>query len=142
MREHAIQLELWQEETTVLTEEKRPFKATIEIAPKAVRVLVTEAQGDVVKAEFRSYPRHTRALLFFLEGLALWSGQKLCVAIHAEHPVDHSLGLGAFGGEDWPEESALLEFVLVDTERRPRRKLTGVGDFRTLRRLEGAVWPR
>lgn len=132
-----------QEKTAVMTHERRSFKAMIEIAPKTVRVLVTEAQGDVLKAEFRSYPGHTRALLFILEGLALWSGQKLCVAIHAEHGVDHSLGLGAFGGEEWPEESALIEFVLVETGERARRKLSGVGDFGTLRRLDGcALVPR
>jgi hypothetical protein len=104
-----------------------------------VRVLVTEAEGDVMKAEFRNYPGHTRALLFILEGLALWSGQKLCVAIHAEHPVDHSLGLGAFGGEEWPEENALVEFVFVETDGRARRKLSGVGDFRKLRRVDGCA---
>ena len=134
--ERAIQLELWREETAVMSHERRSFKAMIEIAPKTVRVLVTEPGGDVMKAEFRSYPGHTRALLFLLEGLALWSGEKLCVAIHAEHPVDHSLGLGAFGGEEWPEESALVEFVFVDTGERARRKLSGVGDFRKLRRLD------
>jgi hypothetical protein len=126
-----------------MSHERRSFKAMIEIAPKTVRVLVTEPQGDVMKAEFRSYPGHTRALLFILEGLALWSGQRLCVAIHAEHPVDHSLGLGAFGGEEWPEESALVEFVFVETDGRARRKLSGVGDFGKLRRLDGrAPLPR
>ena len=124
------------EKTTVMSHDRRSFKAMIEIAPKTLRVLVTEPAGDVMKAEFRSYPNHTRALLFILEGLALWSGQKLCVAIHAEHPVDHSLGLGAFGGEQWPEESALVEFVFIETDRRRRHKLSGVGDFRKLRRLD------
>jgi hypothetical protein len=142
MMEQAIQLELWGKETSVLSNENRSFKVMIEIAPKVVRVLVTEPEGDVLKAEFRSYPKHTRALLLILEGLALWSGRKLCVAIHAEQPVDHSLGLGAFGGEEWPEESALIEFDFVQTERRRRRKISGVGDFRTLGRLEGRGWPR
>ena len=137
--QRAIEPERRREKTNVMSHEKRSFKAMIEIAPKAVRLLVTETEGDVLKAEFRSYPGHTRALLFILEGLALWSGEKLCVAIHAAHGVDHSLGLGVFGGEDWPEESALLEFVLLEPDERGRRKASGVGDFRRLRRLQGAV---
>jgi len=119
-----------------MNHERRSFKTTIEIAPKAVRVLVSEPAGEILKAEFRSYPNHTRALLFILEGLALWSGERLCVAIHAEHPVSHSLGLGAFGGDEWPEESALVEFVFVQTDERSRKKLGGAGDFRKLRRMD------
>ena len=119
-----MQLELWREETAVMSHERRSFKAMIEIAPKTVRVLVTEPEGDVMKAEFRSYPGYTRALLFILKALTLWSGQRLCVA------------MGAFGGGEWPKQSALVEFVFVETDGRRRRKPSGVGDFRKLRRRD------
>ncbi len=115
--------------------EKRPFKVMLEITPTVVRLLVTELEGDVVKAAFTAYPDHTRALLLILEGLALWSGHPLSVAIHAEHPVSHSLGLGSFG-DDWPEESALVHFLFVDTSGDKRRRIGGVGDFGRLRQLD------
>lgn len=120
----------------MMKHEKQSWKTMLEITPQVMRLLVTEPEGDVLKAEFTTYPDHIRALLFMLEGLALWSGQKLCVAIHAKRPVDHSLGLGAFGGQEWPEESALVEFVFVETEPKGRRKIAGVGEFRQLRLLD------
>ncbi len=120
----------------MLKRDKQAWKTMVEITTEEVRLLVTAADGDVVKAQFTHYPDHTRALLFILEGLALWSGKKLCVAIHAELPVDHSLGLGGFGGEEWPEESALVEFVFVETTAGKQRKITGVGDFGQLRLLD------
>jgi len=113
--------------------EKVIWKTTLEITPRAVRLLVTEPAGDVLKAEFRAYPDHTRALMFLLEGLALYSGHPLSVAIIAETPVSHSLGLGRFGAEDWPETSALIDFVFVETARGERHRLSGVGDFTQLR---------
>lgn len=112
-----------------------PWKATLEITPTAVRLLVTESTGDVLKAEFRAYPDHNRALMSVLEGLALWSGHPLCVAIVAERPVSHSLGLGGFG-DDWPETNALVDFVFIETDDSEHRRIDGVGDFRKLRQLD------
>ncbi len=82
----------------MMSKQSSPFTVTVtvEITPKVVRLLVTEPSGDVLKAEFRAYPGHNRALMSVLEGLALWSGHPLCVAIVAEQPVSHSLGVGDF----------------------------------------------
>ncbi len=119
----------------MMNDQSSPFTVTIEITPRTMRLLVTEATGDVLKAEFRAYPDHNRALMSVLEGLALWSGHPLCVAIIAEQPVSHSLGLGGFG-DDWPETNALVDFVFIETDDPEHRQISGVGDFRKLRRLD------
>ncbi len=115
----------------------RKWKTTLQVVPGAVRLLVTDVEGnDLVKAHLSGYPDHPRALLGVLEGLALWRGEPLDVVICADVPVDHSLGLGAFGDLDdgWPEESALVHFLFRETGRHGRR-IRGVGDFGRLRRL-------
>ena len=119
----------------MMREQSSPFTTTVEITPNVVRVLVTEPAGDVLKAELRAYPGHPRALISILEGLALWSGHRLCVAIAAEYPVSHSLGLGFFGDE-WPETNALVDFLFIEIDDSERRKIGGVGDFRKLRRID------
>ena len=112
------------------------WRTTLQVLPRrTVRVLVTDSDGnDLLKAQL-SDPQHPRAMLTALEGLALWHGEPLDVVICADVPVDHSLGLGAFGDLDdgWPEESALVHFQFRETHRRGRR-IQGVGDFGRLRR--------
>ena len=82
-------------------------------------------QRPIVRALFTGYPDHPRALLSMLEGLALWRGTVLDVAISADAPVSTSLGLGAFGGERWPTDSALVRFEWVSEEDRVRAE-TGI----------------
>ncbi len=109
----------------------------LEPLPQGARLLVTGPNGDdLLKAHLPDYPDHPRALLTVLEGLALWCGETLYVAISADTPSSHSLGLGPFGGEpeSWPQESALVHFEFRFTTPRGRR-LRGFGDFQSLRRL-------
>lgn len=82
-------------------------------------------QRPIVRAHFTGYPDHPRALLSMLEGLALWRGSVLDVAISADAPVSSSLGLGAFGGERWPTDSALVRFEWVSEEDQARAE-TGI----------------
>jgi len=114
---------------------RRAWKATLEVKPQAIKVLVTEPEGDdVLTAVFSGYPDHPRALLTLLEGVALWSGSPLCAAISAAHPVSHSLGVGGFDDLDhWPTTSALVSFEFVDPTRR-RRRLRRI-NFHALRHL-------
>ena len=77
-------------------------------------------QIAIVQAHFAGFPDHPRALLTMLEGLALWQGAPLGVAISADAPVSDSLGLGAFGGERWPAESALVHFHWCSQEDQRR----------------------
>jgi hypothetical protein len=112
---------------------RRAWKATLEVKPETIKVLVTEGEGDeVLKAVFTGNPDHPRALITLLEGLALWSGTPLCAAICAAEPVGRSLGLGA-GELGWPEQTALVSFELVDPSR-PRRRI-GQINFRALRAI-------
>jgi hypothetical protein len=100
------------------------WKTTIRIRPEAVKLLVKAPQGDdLLKAQLPGYPEHPRALLTLLEGLALWCGTPLCVAIVADVPANHSLGLGPFGDVDdgWPASSPLVRFDFVVPTPRGRR---------------------
>ena len=90
-------------------------------------------QHQIVRARFTGYPDHPRALLSMLEGLALWNGAVLDVAISADAPVCTSLGLGAFGGERWPTESALVRFGWVSREDQLRAE-TGIDHWLTAQR--------
>lgn len=113
-----------------------PWTPLLEVTPTSVRLLVLSAEGDeLVKAQLPHRADHPRALLVMLEGLALYSGKALCVAISADVSIEPSLGLGSFPdlGESWPAASALVSFHFVPPP--PGRRLAGVGDFRRLRRL-------
>ena len=100
------------------------WKTTLRVRPEAVKLLVqTEEGDDILKAQLPGYPDHPRALLSLLEGLALWCGTPLCVAISAAAPFDHSLGLGRFADidEGWPAASALVRYEFVAPAPRSRR---------------------
>ena len=99
------------------------WHATVEVRAATIWVWVTGANGrDVLRAALPRTPKHPRALLTMLEGLALCSGAPLGVVIGVDHPVCDSLGLGRCGAdESWPEESALVSFFIRQPARPPRR---------------------
>ncbi len=106
--------------------------AQLQVSKTEMQLLVTSPeQGDVLKARLSLRPSHPRALLTLLEGLALWSGAKLCVAITAEQNCPSWLDSGLFGDELWPGESQLVQYEVAGRAR-PKR-LRGVGDFRRMR---------
>lgn len=113
------------------------WKTTLQPTHRVVRLLVTDREGsDVLKAVLPPIPQHPRALLTVLEGLALWSGQPLTVAISAGPPLDRRFGEALFGDGLLPIDSALVNFEFLAPPRK-RRKIIGVGDFRQLRLLNG-----
>lgn len=99
---------------------------------EAKLLLTTPEQGDLLKARLDPRPSHPRALLTMLEGLSLWSGHPLCVALHVDERSLPGPGSMLFGDELWPAESALVRFDVVPRARR-RGRLSGLGDFRALR---------
>jgi hypothetical protein len=106
--------------------------ARLQTTNSEVRLLITSPErGDVLKARL-PLPAHPRALLTLLEGVALWSGRKLCVAIVAEPHCPSWRGSGLFGDELWPAESQLVQYEVAGRVR-PKR-LRGLGDFRAVRR--------
>jgi hypothetical protein len=113
-----------------------PWKGSVRVTTREVRLLVFDPQeGDLLKARLPPGARHPRALLTLLEGLALWRGQPLQVAISATSAGDGRpcwCDSGLFGDELWPAESQLVRYDLGGRAHRPRR-LVGLGDFRPLR---------
>ncbi len=108
------------------------WSARLEVRPSSLKLAVIDAEGnELLKAIFGQAPKHPRALLTLLEGVALWSEEPLRCVISAEHPVSHSLGLAVFGDE-WPEGSALVHFQFAQRAR--RRRIRGIAEPR------GASW--
>jgi hypothetical protein len=109
-----------------------------------LRLLVTDPQGnDQIKARLPLRPKHPRALLTLLEGVALYGGEPLSVVISAGGRPDDRLGCETWGDDLWPAESPLVQFDFVTpSPPRPGRTLRGVGDFRAVRRQLRLVWSR
>lgn len=113
----------------------RAFRCTLRVTQHEVQLLITHPdQGDVLKARLEPSPCHPRALLTLLEGLSLWSGHPLCVALRADEHCRPWPGSMLFGDELWPAESPLVRFDVAALGSRRDRRLRGLGNFRALRR--------
>ena len=115
----------------------RSWRSTLRVTREETRLLVTHPQGDLLKARFDTTPSHPRALLTLLEGLSLWSGEPLCVALSVDENCHGLPESRLFGNELWPAESQLVRFDIAHHDR-PRRSLRGLGDFRAMRRPGGS----
>jgi hypothetical protein len=119
------------------------WPTTLRIGDEHLLLLVTNQEGDdLIKARLPRLPRHPRALLTLLEGVALWSGEPLYVVISAGNHRDDWLGCETWGDELWPTESPLVHFDVAIPPARARRPLRGVGDFRAARRQLRLVWSK
>jgi len=115
----------------------RPWHCTLTVTTSAATILLQDNNRDLLKAQLPAQPQHPRALLTLLEGLSLWRGQPLHVALSVAehcHPGPCSM---LFGDELWPAESVLVQFDIVHPERPAR--LAGVGDFHQIRKLARQV---
>lgn len=110
----------------------RSWHCTLRVTQHQAKILVRCPEGDLLKARLDTYPCHPRALLTLLEGLSLWSGEPLSVALSADERCRASLPSTLFGDELWPGESPLVRFDIVHRVRR-RARLDGLRDFRGLR---------
>lgn len=118
----------------------RAWNGRLCVTRSQARLVVSDDDGALLKARLDLQPRHPRALLTLLEGLSLWSGEPLTVALSAEtfcHP-GHASTL--FGDELWPGESALVRYRVVHRDLR-RGRIEGLGDLRALRRTDRGVTP-
>ena len=119
------------------------WPTTAIIAGPDLKLLVTDALGeDVIKARLPRRPPHPRALVTFLEGVAMWSGEPLGVVISAADPRDEWFGSDAWHEAVWPSESPLVRLDFEIRQPRGRRRIQGVGDFRDVRRQLRLVWSR
>lgn len=111
----------------------RSWQCSLRVTQHQTKLLLSAPEGDLLKARLDSHPCHPRALLTLLEGLSLWCGEPLRVALSADERFRASLPSTLFGDELWPGESPLVRFDIVHPVRR-RARLEGLGDFRTSRR--------
>jgi len=112
----------------------RAWQCTLRVTQHEAKLLLNSPnEGDLLKARLDPRPCHPRALLTMLEGLSLWSGEPLCVALHVDARSPHEPGSMLLGDELWPAESALVRFEIAHRGRRYGR-LSGLGDFRALRK--------
>ena len=112
------------------------WKTTMWLGPNAVRLLVTDDESnEILKARFPARPTHPRAATTLLEGLSLWAGHALTVALGADSRSGHTSAAWLFGPDGWPQESALVRFHVIGDHPRRRRTIPGVGDFHQLRLL-------
>jgi hypothetical protein len=119
------------------------WPTTLRIGATELKLLVTSPHGDdLLKARLPVRPRHPRALLTLLEGVALWSGEPLFAVISAGAHREAWLGSEDWGDDFWPTESQLVHFDCALPPSRARRTLVGVGDFREVRRDSRMVWSR
>jgi hypothetical protein len=110
----------------------RPWQSTLHVTTSDARLLVTESSRDLLKARLDLSPRHPRALLTLLEGLSLWSGEPLRVALSVDESCPAGLEPTLLGDGLWPAESALVQFEVV---RHVRPKHLDAREFRALRRI-------
>lgn len=89
-----------------------------------------DREGDVIlKARLPACAGHPRAAITLLEGLALWSGHKLPVAVGVNGASTAWIADLLPDGPPWC--SPLVDLHLVDHPRPRRRlRLDGVGDLR------------
>jgi hypothetical protein len=112
------------------------WSSCVQLNPGELRLLVTDPErGDVLKASLPAQSNHPRGLLTLLEGLALYQGEKLVTALNVEGYCPAWLGSGLFGDELWPAASPLVQFEVVHRGRRAR--ISGLGDYESLRRIMG-----
>lgn len=99
-----------------------------------VRLLIQDGTGhEVLRARLPSRCEHPRALLSLLEGLALYSGERLTVATSVAESVDRVSFNALFCEPFSPLDSALVRFVFVSAGR--QRRIRGMGSFRELRAI-------
>jgi hypothetical protein len=119
------------------------WPTTIRIGAEDLKLLVTSPAGDdLLKARLPLRPPHPRALLTLLEGVALLSGEPLYVVISAGNRRDDWLGCETWPDDLWPAESPLVRFDFAVPPTGARRRIRGVGDFRSVRRQLRLVWSR
>lgn len=110
----------------------RSWRCSLRVTQYQTKLLVSSPQGDLLKARLDTSPQHPRALITLLEGLSLWAGEPLCVALSVDEHFRPSPS-ALLGDSLWPGESQLVRFDIA--HRAPRQaRLPGMGDFRALRR--------
>jgi hypothetical protein len=114
-----------------------PLWMSIEPVGSEVRMMLTEpAASTVMKARMPNPPAHPRAVISFLEAIALWYGQPLRAVIDADaedvrqNPARWARLLG-----DAPELAVAVQWAAVPRLAKKDRFLAPMGDFTSARQL-------
>ena len=113
------------------------YTVTMSFSAARSRVLVTVGADELMRAVLPAarQVRHSRAVLSFLEALALWLDQCPRVVVFADE-ADATFLFGLTDEIGNPQRSV---FYTVEVAQRPvrhrGRRIVGVGDFRDLRQL-------
>jgi hypothetical protein len=108
--------------------------------PTRTRLLITRGPTDIGKVILPPSPSvHRRAAATLLEGLSLFLGERLCVALCVDEDSTSSCELGLLDGLGYGERNVFYEVGVVArmsrVHRRAERALRLPGDFRDLRQL-------
>jgi hypothetical protein len=100
------------------------------------RILLLNGQTEVMKAVLGPASlSHPRAAATLLEGLALWHQSPLSVVLVVDEQACSS-GLALCDGLGFGQRTVHYDVaVAIREHRRRERRLTGMGDFRDLRRV-------
>jgi len=96
------------------------WRAFVRVSRKQVTARVLDPQDDeVLRARLPRYSDHPRALLTWLEGLALWSGAPLFAVVAADNTALECVQ-DLLGGVRYPADSALVRIEVEVPGRRLR----------------------
>lgn len=113
------------------------YLVTVAPSQSRTRILLMDGQDEIMRAVLPPGQslRHRRAATTFLEGLSLWLGSKLHVALSAD-ASEASYYLELVDELGCAARNLFYEVELVAPSVRPRgRRLRGVGNFSDLRQL-------
>ncbi len=108
------------------------WTVSVRCTRRETKLLVTELGTDLLKARLCPHPRQPRALMTLCEGLALWHGSPLRVAVSA---ADNAMDCfeRIFYDGDFVEPTSPLVLLEAHVRNGRRRCLDGLGDFRGMR---------
>lgn len=108
------------------------WAVSVRCTSRETKLLVTDRGDEVLKARLSTHPCHPRALVTLCEGLALWHGTPLRVAVSAAGDAMDCFERIFYAGDLVEPQSplVLLEAHLRGEQRGDAR---GPGDFRGLR---------
>jgi hypothetical protein len=108
------------------------------VRPRAdlTRVLVQDGPLTILKARLPEAPAHPRAVETLAEGLALWYGRPICVALGVAAEDAFCALPGWHSTAEGVVRTPLVSMDLViGRPRPPRGDLRGLGDFDDVRQL-------
>jgi len=122
-----------------------PLWMGVRPGPQVTRILIQEAQGTVLKARLPDPPQHPRALETLAEGIALWWGRPLYVALGVAAEETMCVSPHWHATVDVLTRTPLVTIEPVIGAPRPPWHTAdrgNLGDFREVRCLRGRGTPR